>query len=164
MLLNLKDVSGDTKYVTIREQYSPEEGRIVSYFFDEYPYELYHDCEDKCQPLFNLVQFRRFCDRNLSGDVLISYEDRSYSYQYYVDPEKTWRGSFYHQRWFFLKLNFELLCDWWTVKNKFDYWSTLPDVNARKPEHDWMKNEHIDCGEYDKNWDPRYKMIKKLSE
>lgn len=163
MLLFLKDVVEDTRFIIKRETYNYHEGSVTHYF-DDYPYELYSECKDYNKPNFNLIHFRRFCDRNLSGDVILSYVDRSYGYNYYVNPEETWRYSHYSESWTFIQLNFELLCDWFKVKNTFQYWCNLPDKNTRKTHHDWMHNEHIDCSDTDKWWDPRWKMYTKLSD
>ena len=130
-----------------------------------YPYALYWDefnDYEYGQRHFDYIGIRRFMDRNLAGDVIYHRIDRSYSYKYYLDPKKTFDYSHYEERWYFKAFNFELLCDYYLVKNTFNIWDALPPKHTRKPHHDWKKNEHVDVQDCDKYWDPEFKTIQKL--
>lgn len=164
MLYYLEDVKNNDFIITTRRSYNSDAGRIEDHYLDEYPYDLYYDCDTNNKPGFNLVHFRRFCDRNLKGDVIYSWVDKSYAYRYYLNPEKTWDYSFYQEKWYLFRLNFELLCDLWKVKKTYSGDCGSLENKLRKDHHDWTKNEHIDCSDDDKYWDPRWKMIEKLKE
>lgn len=164
MLYFLDDVKDNDFIISVRQEYDSNISRLLTHYLDDYPHELYYDCDKNNKPDFNLIQFRRFCDRNLKGDVIYSWVDKSYSYNYYLDPQKTWDYSFNQERWYFFRLNFELLCDWWIVKEKYPKFEMSVSNKLRKDFHDWMKNEHIDCNDHDKYWDPRWKMIEKLKD
>lgn len=165
-MLYIYDKVKDDKWLIDEKPIGFADGRTIYSWTSDYPYELYvDDYEDAHygKRNFNFIEIKRFCDRKLTGNVIFSVVDRSYTYKYYLGPEKTWEGTYYTERWVFHKYNFELLCDYYLFKKTYKFMDKLPPEKSRKPYHDWTLNEHIDCGEYDKLWDPRYKMLQKLS-
>jgi len=165
MLYEYEKIKNNKWIIEERAVYDQEAGIRYTTWSHLYPHALYFATYDEVEyrnKTFDFVKFKRFCDRKLSGDVIYSLIDRSYTYKYYSDPQKTWDGSHHTEQWIFFAFNFELLCDCYLTRNEFKLFDKLPPVNARKPHHDWTLNEHIDCSDHDKYWDHRFKMLEKL--
>ena len=165
MLYEYEKVKDNRWIIEEKPYYDKEECKRCIEWRHLYPHALYFDSSydiEHGEKFFEFVKFRRFCDRKLKGDVIFSVIDRSYTYNWYSDPEKHWDYSHCSEQWIFYAFNFELLCDYYLVKKTFNYWCDLVPKHTRKPHHDWMKNPHIDSKDHDKYWDPRWKMFKKL--
>ena len=110
---------------------------------ENYPYPLYLELGRNKEFPFCTIEFRRICDRQLNGDIILVNINKSYSYNYVLNPDKSWDYHHYQEHWYWAGLHFEFEEDSLFIKLKYPQFSTkLPEGNC-KSEHDPSTNPHI---------------------
>lgn len=84
-----------------------------------YPFEIYMHEDTYGKEITNeiLIELRRFVERRASGDVIISYEDKSHVWCWNANEAKTeWERNYSDVRHRYIVLNFECIEDMTTWK------------------------------------------------